>query len=200
MALAGVLPDCGVQLLCSVEWSCPYTAVVSCTDHKHQHFEQNTETLHQGLQVKHLASVFKIFKQGPCWVSFTVHKFTTSRDLNFPLTVGNHVTWLLVNPVRYFQKWLLLHSSPCFFSQLTAQPKTSWTSFPSSVTSFISPMRFTSGRWSSDTWWPSTCLGIERWVLKWIKFTGEAKKKQQSFLRRDSTPTCSSGSFSSCWP
>lgn len=59
--------------------------------------------------------------------------------------------------------WNKKHSAlPCFFSQLTAQPKTSCTSFPSSVTSPISPIRFTSGRCSSDTWWPSTCSCRER--------------------------------------
>ena len=45
---------------------------------------------------------------------------------------------------------------PCFFSQLTAQPSTSCTSRPSSVSSPCSPIRFTSGRCRSDTGWPST--------------------------------------------
>lgn len=71
--------------------------------------------------------------------------------------------------LHYFHEWLLHYESgrlPCFFSQLTAQPSTSCTSLPISVTSPISPMRFTSGKCSSDTWWPSICLWGERWDIR----------------------------------
>ena len=98
------------------------------------------------------------------------------------------------------------HSLPCFFSQLTAQPNTSCTSFPSSVTSPNSPIRFTSGKCSSDTWWPSTCSLRIRWDRGWAlsKFKSgiEVTKSIEitEILHRDNIPACSWESFSSCWP
>ena len=107
----------------------------------------------------------------------------------------------------FFSPHFTAHSLPCFFSQLTAQPNTSCTSFPSSVTSPNSPIRFTSGKCSSDTWWPSTCwLRISRdqgWALSKFKGGLEVSKSVEIieiFLHRDNIPACSWESFSSCWP